>query len=188
MNETNISYLSAFWGPSGQPGSRSAPAGRTCAASAAADSCDATAVGDDDGDDGGGEGELAGGWGGRAAAGGVRSACGAAAAAAAAAAERRAGVCEPSGGATIRTGGAGEASNTAREREGLYTVIPNHPFRSRVANDHDRDQIVELDCRQQSTLRGVRSVVILCYVFFQKFRLPMGLHSSWCTSPTACGT
>ena len=56
-------YLSASWGLSGQPGWRSAPAGRTyaCAAWAAADSFDA-AVGDDD--DGGGE--LAGGWGGTA--------------------------------------------------------------------------------------------------------------------------
>ena len=54
-------YLSASWGPSGQPGWRSAPAGRTCSASAAADSVD-VAVGDDDDVDGG---ELAG-WGGTA--------------------------------------------------------------------------------------------------------------------------
>ena len=35
---------------------------------------------------------------------------------------------------------------------------------------------------------GVRSVVMFCYVFFLKFRLPIGLHSSCCISPTAGGT
>ena len=35
---------------------------------------------------------------------------------------------------------------------------------------------------------GVGSIVMFCYVFFLKFRLPIGLHSSCCISPTASGT
>ena len=37
------------------------------------------------------------------------------------------------------------------------------------------------------TLCFVPSVVMFCFVFFQKFRLPIGLHNS-CISPTVGGT
>ena len=34
------------------------------------------------------------------------------------------------------------------------------------------------------TLWGIRSVMVLCFVFLQKFQLPIGLHSSCSISPT----
>ena len=40
----------------------------------------------------------------------------------------------------------------------------------------------------ESTLCGVRSVVIFCFVFLWKFWLPIGLHSSCNISSTASGT
>ena len=39
-----------------------------------------------------------------------------------------------------------------------------------------------------STLWGVRSVVMFCFVFFQKFRLPVGLHNSCSIGPMDNGT
>ena len=38
------------------------------------------------------------------------------------------------------------------------------------------------------TLCGVCSVVMFCFVFFLKFRLPIGLHSSCCISPRTSWT
>ena len=38
------------------------------------------------------------------------------------------------------------------------------------------------------TLCSIRSVAMFCLVLSQKFRLPIGLHYSWCISPTASGT
>ena len=38
------------------------------------------------------------------------------------------------------------------------------------------------------TLCGVRSIVMFCFVFILKFRLPIWLHSSCSISPTAGGT
>ena len=35
---------------------------------------------------------------------------------------------------------------------------------------------------------GVQSLAMICFVFFRKFRLPIGLHSSCIISPTASGT
>ena len=45
--------------------------------------------------------------------------------------------------------------------------------------------VISVHC---TVLRGVRSVVMFCYVFFLTFRLPIGLHSSCCMSPTASGS
>ena len=42
--------------------------------------------------------------------------------------------------------------------------------------------------REEATLWGVRSVMMLCVLFFLKFQLPIGQHSSCCISPTAGGT
>ena len=45
-----------------------------------------------------------------------------------------------------------------------------------------------MDLVHLCTLCGVRSVVMFYFVFFRKFRLPIGLHSSCNISPTANGT
>ena len=57
-----------------------------------------------------------------------------------------------------------------------------------LREDSSSPQTIRETKAENCTLSSILSVVMFCFVFFLKFWLPLGLHSSYCISQMASGT